>query len=157
MQVCHGKAAPLRRVHAGDRVVYYSPTITMGGKERWQRFVSIGYVRSTAPYPFDMGGGFVPWRHDVRYLPAQEAAIAPLLAQLEWAADGAWGAKLRFGLLHISDHDMRLIASAMQVDWENLHASTATDIATDIGTDVATSPITAPKMQPCAVQTDFFS
>jgi hypothetical protein len=26
MQVCHGKAAPLRRVQPGDRVVYYSPT-----------------------------------------------------------------------------------------------------------------------------------
>jgi len=26
MQVCHGKAAPLRRVRPGNRVVYYSPT-----------------------------------------------------------------------------------------------------------------------------------
>ena len=25
MQVCHGKATPLRRVQPGDRVVYYSP------------------------------------------------------------------------------------------------------------------------------------
>ncbi|MBT0569338.1 EVE domain-containing protein [Curvibacter sp. CHRR-16] len=140
MQVCHGKAAPLRRIHPGDRVVYYSPTLTMGGKDRWQRFVSVGVVRSAVPYAFDMGGGFVPWRHDVHYLPAQEAAIAPLLPELEWAADGAWGAKLRFGLLHISDHDMRLIAAAMQVRWDALlHACVA------------------PKMPPCAVQTDFFS
>nr|WP_315485999.1 EVE domain-containing protein [uncultured Undibacterium sp.] len=26
MQVCHGKASPLRRLRAGDKVVYYSPT-----------------------------------------------------------------------------------------------------------------------------------
>ena len=26
MQVCHGKAAPLRRIQPGDGVVYYSPT-----------------------------------------------------------------------------------------------------------------------------------
>ena len=25
MQVCHAKAAPLRRLQPGDRVVYYSP------------------------------------------------------------------------------------------------------------------------------------
>jgi hypothetical protein len=30
MQVCHGKGAPLRRVRAGDGVVYYSPTVTLG-------------------------------------------------------------------------------------------------------------------------------
>lgn len=140
MQVCHGKVAPLRRLHPGDRVVYYSPTVTMGGKDRWQRFVSIGLVRSVAPYPFDMGGGFVPWRHDVQYLASQEAAIAPLLPQLEWAAGGAWGAKLRFGILRISDADMLCIAHAMQADLHalQLHA-------------------TPPKMTQCAVQTDFFS
>ena len=26
MQVSHGKAAPLKRIHPGDGVVYYSPT-----------------------------------------------------------------------------------------------------------------------------------
>ena len=45
MQVCHGKAAPLKRVQAGDRVAYYAPTVTMGGKDRLQRFVSIGIVQ----------------------------------------------------------------------------------------------------------------
>ena len=33
MQVCHGKCAPLKRVAPGDRVAYYAPTITMGGKD----------------------------------------------------------------------------------------------------------------------------
>ena len=31
MQVCHGKAAPLRRIHPGDRIVYDSPTVTFRG------------------------------------------------------------------------------------------------------------------------------
>ena len=30
MQVCHGKGAPLRRLKAGDGVVYYSPATAMG-------------------------------------------------------------------------------------------------------------------------------
>ena len=33
------------------------------------------------PYRFDMGGGFVPYRRDVRYVSAQPAPIAPLLDQ----------------------------------------------------------------------------
>lgn len=34
MQTCHGKAAPLRRLSPGDRVFYYSPTLSAGGKDR---------------------------------------------------------------------------------------------------------------------------
>jgi hypothetical protein len=30
-QVCHGKAQPLRRMKAGDWLVYYSPALEMGG------------------------------------------------------------------------------------------------------------------------------
>jgi hypothetical protein len=62
MQVCHGKCAPLKRVQPGDRVVYYAPTVTLGGKDRLQSFVSIGVVLPGVPYAFDMGGGFVPFR-----------------------------------------------------------------------------------------------
>ena len=114
MQICHGKAAPLRRIQAGDRVAYYAPTITMGGTDRLQAFVSIGVVLPGDAYAFDMGDGFVPFRKDVAYLPAQEAPIAPLLDELEFVDDRQrWGSKLRFGLFAISDHDMRLIAQAM--------------------------------------------
>lgn len=114
MQVCHGKAAPLRRVQAGDRVGYYAPTVTMGGKDRLQAFVSIGVVLPGEPYAFDMGGGFVPFRKDVAYVPAHEAPIAPLLDAFEFVDDRQrWGSKFRFGLFDISDHDMGLIAGAM--------------------------------------------
>ncbi|TXI95939.1 MAG: EVE domain-containing protein, partial [Burkholderiaceae bacterium] len=38
MQVCHGKAAPLRRLSAGDTVIYYSPVERFGGKTLCQSF-----------------------------------------------------------------------------------------------------------------------
>ena len=117
MQVCHGKSAPLKRVRSGDRVSYYAPATTMGGKDRLQSFVSIGLVRQGEPYAFDMGGGFVPFRRDVAYVAAHEAPIAPLLDAFEFVEDRSrWGAKFRFGLFAISDHDMRLIAQAMRAD-----------------------------------------
>ena len=122
MQVCHGKAAPLQRIRPGDRVAYYAPTVTMRGKDRLQAFVSIGIVLPGAPYAFDMGGGFVPSRRDVAYVPAREAAIAPLLDDFEFVDDRThWGGKFRFGLFAVSDHDMRLIAQAMQVELQSLH------------------------------------
>jgi hypothetical protein len=120
MQVCHGKCAPLKRVQPGDRVSYYAPATIMGGKDRLQSFVSLGLVQPGQPYAFDMGGGFVTYRRDVHYVAAQEAPIAPLLDQFEFVEDRSrWGAKFRFGLFKISDHDLRLIAQAMQAD---LHA-----------------------------------
>ncbi len=120
MQVCHGKLGPIQRVKPGDRVACYSPTISMGGKDKLQRFVSIGIVLPGEPYRFDMGG-FVPYRRDVSYVPANEAPIAPLLDAFEFVEDRSrWGYKFRFGLFQISDHDMGLIASAMAADIDML-------------------------------------
>lgn len=120
MQVCHGKLAPIKRVLPGDLVAYYAPTLTMGGKEKCQSFVSFGIVESGDPYAFDMGG-FVPYRRNVRYLKAVETPIAPLLDDFEFVEDRSrWGYKFRFGLFSISDHDMQLIASAMQMNLDLL-------------------------------------
>ena len=117
MQVGHGKLAPLKRVAPGDRVAYYSPTITFGIKDNFQSFVSIGVVKEGGPYAFDMGGGFIPYRRDVAYLPAREVSILPLLDHFEFVEDRQrWGNKFRFGLFAISDHDMRLIAETMHAD-----------------------------------------
>jgi hypothetical protein len=49
MQVCHGKAAPLRRVQPGSRIVYYSPSEQFGGKDRLQAFTALGVVSNGAP------------------------------------------------------------------------------------------------------------
>lgn len=116
MQVCHGKVAPLRRLHAGDRVVYYSPSSQFRGQDRLQAFTAIGQVRPGAPYLFDMGGGFRPYRRDVDWLPARMTSIRPLLSRLAFTAAGSnWGYQLRLGLIEICTTDMDEIASAMQV------------------------------------------
>ena len=66
--------------------------------------------------PMDMGG-FVPFRRNVNYLKAKEASILPLLDDFEFVENRSrWGYKFRFGLFTISDHDMRLIALAMEVE-----------------------------------------
>lgn len=117
MQVCHGKGAPLRRLSPGDVVVYYAPSTRMAGKDRLQSFVSRGVVQPGQPYQADMGGGFVPFRRDVRYVAAEPVPIAPLLDALEFVDDRRhWGQKFRYGLFEVPANDMVLIAHAMRAE-----------------------------------------
>jgi hypothetical protein len=116
-QLCHGKAAPLRRMRPGDWLVYYSPAERMGGGEPVQAFTAIGRVRDGSAYECDMGGGFVPFRRDVGYLPCRAAPIRPLLAGLAFLPSGAhWGYVFRRGHVEITEADFLLIARAMGVD-----------------------------------------
>ena len=114
MQVCHGKAAPLRRIRAGDRVVYYSPTDKFGAADGLKSFTAIGTVLAGEPYQFDMGGGFIPFRRDVSWWPAEEAPIQPLLNRLDLTAGVRnWGYPFRFGLFTVTDRDLDTIAATM--------------------------------------------
>jgi hypothetical protein len=114
MQVGHGKGGPLRRISAGDGVIYYSPTVALGSKDRLQAFTSIGSVKDDRIYQVDMGGGFRPFRRDVAYVEAREAPILPLLEQLQLTQGKRnWGAPFRFGLVEITKTDFETIAAAM--------------------------------------------
>jgi hypothetical protein len=117
IQVGHGKRAPLLRIHPGDRVAIYSPAQQLGAREPLQAFTALGVVLDGEPYEADMGNGFVPFRRDVCFSPAESAPIRPLLDALSFAQPRAsWGAKFRYGLFSIDDADMGLIADAMQAD-----------------------------------------
>jgi hypothetical protein len=117
MQVCQGKAAPLRRVQPGDCVAYYSPTHRMGERQPLRCFTAWGVVRAGAAYTHEMAPGFIPWRRDVDWCAqAHEAAIVPLLPELEFVQGHAsWGAPLRWGLVRISAADGARVARAMGV------------------------------------------
>ena len=118
MQVCHGKAGPLRRIRPGDRVAYYSPTVEFGSKNKFQAFTAIGIIVHGEPYQVELGGGFQPYRRDVCWLPAEEAPIRPILGMMEFsAAKQNRGYQFRFGIFIISDHDMNVIAAAMGADF----------------------------------------
>ncbi|HEY3919434.1 MAG TPA: EVE domain-containing protein [Stellaceae bacterium] len=117
IQVSHGKLAPLKRIAPGSRVAIYSPTTSLGGKEKCQAFTLLGIVREGEPYQVEMSVGFHPFRRDVRWLATHDAPIAPLLDTFDFTAGKRnWGDQLRFGLFAVSDHDMTRIAKAMAVE-----------------------------------------
>ena len=116
-QVNHGKKAPLRRMRAGDGIAFYSPKTDYPDGDTLQAFTAVGVVRTGEVYQADMGGGFLPFRADVDWVPCEEAPIRPLLERLSFIRDPAhWGAAFRFGHLEVPEADFRLIAEALGAD-----------------------------------------
>ncbi len=114
MQVNHGKASPLKRMHPGDMICYYSPMNEFGGTEKLRAFTAIGKIRTGDIYQGDMGGGFTPFRRDVNWFPSQLAMIEPMLQKLDFTKGKTnWGYQMRFGLFEIGATDMAFIAQAM--------------------------------------------
>jgi hypothetical protein len=115
-QACHGKCRPLQHMTPGDWIVYYSSKEEYGKPTPCQKFTAVGQVRVGEVYPYDMGGGFVPFRRDIAYVACQETAIQPLINDLSFIRDKQhWGAPFRFGILSIPQSDFLRIADAMQV------------------------------------------
>ena len=126
-QMNHGKQAPLKRMKAGDALIYYSPREAYPDGAPLQAFTALGFIRSGDVYAHDMTPdgvpGFVPWRIDVDYQAVQSAPIKPLIGQLDFIADKThWGAAFRFGQVKISEADFWRVAVAMR--FEQTHERT---------------------------------
>ncbi|WP_225972478.1 EVE domain-containing protein [Ephemeroptericola cinctiostellae] len=118
-QLCHGKAAPLKRMKVDDGLIYYSPKTDMSDGLPLQQFTAIGRVVGEAAYEFAMSESFVPFRRDIAYLPAQPTAIQPLLPHLSFIKDiKHWGYPFRTGHFEICRDDFLCIAAAMCAHWE---------------------------------------
>ncbi|UUZ79759.1 EVE domain-containing protein [Paenibacillus sp. P26] len=81
-QLCHGKAATLRRMKQGDWLIYYSPKTDYKQGEPLQAFTAVGQVTDGLVYEFEMAPDFVPYRRNIRFLPCREVPIRPPLGQL---------------------------------------------------------------------------
>lgn len=85
-----------------------------------KKFTAIGKIKSQVPYQFQMAPDFIPWRHDVEFLPATEVAIAPLIAKLSFIINKqSWGFPFRRGCFEISAADFNLIANSMGISFNS--------------------------------------
>jgi len=114
IQAHHGKAAPLKRMQPSDWVIFYSQRVEYEKPEKLQCFTAICRIVDEEIYQHDMGGGFIPFRRHVNFLPSQEVSILPLINGLTFIKDKShWGAPFRFGTLQIPEEDFHLIAEKM--------------------------------------------
>jgi hypothetical protein len=113
-QLGHGKAAPLKRMSTGDWIVYYSSKVSLERDELCQQFTALGQIIGVAPYLFEMSPTFAPYRRDAKFEKTKDAAIRPMLNELDFIKDKTrWGYAFRFGHFEIQRADFERIATAM--------------------------------------------
>ncbi len=117
MQANHGKATSLKRLTAGDWVIFYSPKKTYAGNEPLQALTAIGQVADEGPYQYKMTEDFFPYRRNVDFYQCTETSIIPLIWKLDFIENKkSWGYKFRFGFLEMQEHDFEIIRSEMLKD-----------------------------------------
>lgn len=110
IQAGHGKRTGLARMHAGDRILYYSPKVAFEGNEPLQAFTALGEVVDDEIVQVEMSPDFKPFRRNVKYQYAGEVMIRPLIEDLRFITNKkAWGSTFRFGLLAIHQDDFERI------------------------------------------------
>jgi hypothetical protein len=113
-QLNHGKTSPLRRMAAGDWLIYYSPREEREGGEPVQAFTAIGQLAGDEITQVAMTESFTAARRAVNWRPAHPAPIKPLLGSLSFIRNPErWGMTFRYGHLEISEADFERIAAAM--------------------------------------------
>ena len=113
-QAGHGKSSGLKRLSAGDWIVFYSPKTSLQGGEPLQAFTAIGRIADDHLYQGEMANEFVPWRRNVEFLDCFETPIRPLIDGLSFIKDKQhWGYMFRLGLFVIPREDFKLIQNEM--------------------------------------------
>ncbi|MWC29646.1 EVE domain-containing protein [Paenibacillus sp. MMS18-CY102] len=117
-QLCHGKAASLKRMREGDWLIYYSPKTDMEGGVPLQAFTAIGRVRNALVYEYAMSETFVPSRRDIDFYDCTETPIHSLLDQMIFTRENRrnWGYRFRTGHFEIDAADFAVIATAMNIE-----------------------------------------
>lgn len=112
-QADHGKPTRLRRLGAGDPIVFYSPRTAMRSGEPLQEFTALGRVGERL-YQVEMSPDFHPWRREVDFTPVSSVPVRDLRDQLSFLPEGrAWGMVFRRGLFEIPAGDFGILARAM--------------------------------------------
>ncbi|TLD88072.1 EVE domain-containing protein [Helicobacter sp. MIT 03-1614] len=113
-QLCHGKAAPLKRMKQNDKIIYYSPKLTMESKEPYQAFTALGEIADENVYQVEMFKGFFPFRRNVLWSEIKrECPLSVAKTHLEWKA---YASKLRFGHFEVSKEFFNFLAEYMTQD-----------------------------------------
>lgn len=114
VQVNHGKNAPLKRMSAGDKVLFYAGKEIDKQTTLCQRFVALAILTDDTIFQYEVSENFKPYRRKADYQKVAEAAIRPLIDRLDFIENKEkWGYIFRTGYFEINKHDFDLIESHM--------------------------------------------
>lgn len=111
----HGRRSGIARMHRGDKIIYYSPKVQLGGNEPLHAFTALGEISDDEIYQVEMGPDFRPFRRNARYEKIGDVKIGPLIPDLGFIRNKkSWGSAFRFGFLEIQKDDYDRIASRFE-------------------------------------------
>jgi len=120
-QLCHGKHSPLKRMNAGDWLIYYSPKTKYPDGNPLQAFTAIGMVKSENVYQVQMAPEFSPYRLDILYQPCHNVSFVRIKSKLTFVSENAnVGLLFRRGYFEVTKQDFITIANAMGVDFSGM-------------------------------------
>src|ERR1700689_1779325 len=113
-QLGHGKEALVRRLKAGDLIVFYSPRELMGRGAVLQAFTAAGRILDEFPYEAEPSAGFRPYRRRTKFFKSKQARVRPLLQELTFTqGNESWGLAFRRGAFLLDAEDFKKLAKAM--------------------------------------------
>ena len=112
LQVCHGKAAPLRKTSAGDEVFIYCPRTGMGEGAVLRRVEYRCVVESDAVYQVAQAPDFKPFRKDARFDAEFRGIPIGDVPGMELTANRHWGMLARRGFFEFGANDAALLRRA---------------------------------------------
>ena len=122
-QLGHGKEALVRRLKAGDLIVFYSPRELMGSGP-----VLLGFHRgpdaSLTDLPTKLSSlrAFVHIAAGQKFFKSRQAPVWPLLQELTFTqGNESWGLAFRRGAFRITADDFKRIAEAMSIKSEDTY------------------------------------
>src|SRR5271156_6090230 len=107
-QLGHGKETLVRRLKAGDLIVFCSPRELMGSGPVLQAFTAAGRILDEFPYEAEQSAGFRPYRRRTKFFKSE-----------------SWGLAFRRGAFRITADDFKRIAKAMSIKSEDLSSTFA--------------------------------
>lgn len=112
LQVCHGKAAPLRKTSAGDEVFIYCPRTGMSAGKVLRRVEYRCVIESDTVYQVEQVAGFKPFRKDARFDAGFQGIPIGDVRGMELTANPHWGMLARRGFFELGAHDATLLRRA---------------------------------------------
>lgn len=113
-QACHGKATPLKRMHPGDYIIFYSGKEYFGQPKVCQKFTALGKIKDDKIYQVEMSPGFCPYRRNVEFFNTTDVSILPLIEKFEFIQNKkSWGYPFRWGFFEIHESDFNLLSSLL--------------------------------------------
>jgi len=109
LQVCHGKATPLKATRADDEFFIYCPKTKMKDGKSIKQIAFRGHFNDGEIYQVEQLSGFRPWRKNVDFDTQFQAVVLSSIADMELTRNPHWGMLARRGFFEISAHDAALL------------------------------------------------